>query len=103
MRFSNTPLPSYPGFESSLKHRDVNSTISPCGICRQVLREFCLLDMKIWMVSGDYKPAAESATETSTNEDGEKDKVKETTMGELLPYSFGPEDLERPRGLEKRE
>lgn len=25
------------------------------------------------------------------------DRVKKVTLEELLPYSFGPEDLERPR------
>ena len=48
----------------------------PCGICRQVLREFaCNSDMPVIVghsVTGEYV-------------------VK--TLGELLPDSFGPEDL----------
>lgn len=48
----------------------------PCGICRQVLREFaCSLDMPVIVGAHD--------TETFT--------VK--TLGELLPESFGPETL----------
>lgn len=49
---------------------------SPCGGCRQVLREFCPLDMPILLA----------------NEAGEV--VDETTLAELLPRSFGPEDLQ---------
>ena len=43
--------------------------ISPCGACRQVLVEFCKPDMPI----------------TLCNLNGD---TKETTMQELLPYSF---------------
>jgi len=46
----------------------------PCGVCRQVLREFCDDDLPI--VCADAK----------------RDYV-ETTLGALLPNSFGPEDL----------
>jgi len=66
---------------------DVPSAISPCGICRQFLREFCSLSMPILMVPG---PNLEPG--------GKQGQVVETTMGEILPLSFGPEDLEkRPR------
>ncbi|QRV88518.1 deoxycytidylate deaminase (dCMP deaminase) [Ceratobasidium sp. AG-Ba] len=64
---------------------DVKSAISPCGICRQFIREFCSLSTPILMVSADYTP------ETA------KDTVKSVTLGDILPYSFGPEDLDRPR------
>ncbi|KAH9925463.1 cytidine deaminase-like protein [Amylocystis lapponica] len=72
---------------------DVAKPISPCGLCRQVLREFCALDMAVLLVPADYyqKQLAEE------NKDG---GVLEITMGELLPHSFGPEDLELPRGLQ---
>ncbi|MEY8336581.1 cytidine deaminase [Lachnospiraceae bacterium 62-35] len=49
---------------------------TPCGMCRQVMREFC--------ESGDFKILL-------VKEDG---PVKEYTIGELLPLSFGPESLE---------
>ncbi|KAG9091116.1 hypothetical protein FRC07_011930 [Ceratobasidium sp. 392] len=64
---------------------DVKSPISPCGICRQFIREFCPLSTPILMVSANYTP--ETASET----------VLSVTLSEILPYSFGPEDLEKPR------
>ncbi|EDR07355.1 uncharacterized protein LACBIDRAFT_327787 [Laccaria bicolor S238N-H82] len=71
--------------------RNVGSAISPCGICRQVIREFCSLDMPILLVPGDYpQPPAPGS---GYSEGG----VKETTLGILLPDSFGPEHLELPR------
>ncbi|EIM80265.1 cytidine deaminase [Stereum hirsutum FP-91666 SS1] len=63
---------------------DVAQAISPCGICRQVIREFCALRMPVLLVPSDYgfNAAAE---------------LKETTVEALLPDSFGPEHLELPR------
>ena len=47
---------------------------APCGVCRQVLAEFCTCDMKIVM--------------------GTPEKITVSTLGELLPYSFGKANLE---------
>ncbi|KAJ7175754.1 cytidine deaminase-like protein [Mycena filopes] len=70
---------------------DVPATISPCGMCRQVIREFCAQDMPILLVPGDYpKPSGQAEGITAGG-------VKETSIGELLPDSFGPEHLELPR------
>lgn len=46
----------------------------PCGVCRQVLVEFCKPDMEIIVANkyGEYRVFS---------------------LGELLPYSFGPQDL----------
>ena len=40
----------------------------PCGICRQVLSEFCREDLKIFV--------------------GKTGEVREMTLGELLPHAF---------------
>ena len=47
---------------------------SPCGGCRQRLREFASLDVLIHMCNS-------------------KGHMKTSTLAELLPYSFGPENL----------
>ena len=46
---------------------------APCGVCRQVLAEFC---------DGDFKVVL-----------GTPDKITVTTLSGLLPYSFGRKDL----------
>ncbi|WP_368250515.1 cytidine deaminase [Enterococcus sp. 2201sp1_2201st1_B8_2201SCRN_220225] len=48
--------------------------ISPCGACRQVMAEFCSPEMPVTLV-------------------GDEGVMKETTVGELLPYSFTDKDL----------
>ncbi|TFK21856.1 cytidine deaminase [Coprinopsis marcescibilis] len=74
---------------------NVPSSISPCGMCRQVLREFCANDMPILLIPGDYpRPLKETEKpENGYTEGG----VRETNLAELLPDSFGPEQLELPR------
>lgn len=47
----------------------------PCGVCRQVIREFGK-DAKIIIAKSE-------------------DEYKEYTLEDLLPYSFGPEDLKK--------
>ena len=69
---------------------DVASAISPCGICRQVIREFCAQSMPILLIPGDY--------EKRLAEGDVNGGVKETSIAELLPDSFGPEHLDLPRG-----
>lgn len=48
----------------------------PCGVCRQVLAEFCSPDMPVILAR--------------SNED-----LKIMTLGDLLPHSFTPEDLKQ--------
>ena len=55
------------------KGREPDSFCSPCGVCRQVMREFCKPDFEIVMTDG-------------------KD-IKVMTLEELLPMAFGPDDL----------
>ena len=52
---------------------DVSSYCSPCGVCRQVMAEFCSPDLEVILF------------------DGSSPRV--LTLGELLPLSFGPADL----------
>ena len=55
---------------------EVRDYCAPCGICRQIMREFCNpAEMKVIF--------AKSTTD-----------YKEMTLEELLPESFGPEALE---------
>lgn len=54
---------------------DTAGPITPCGACRQVINEFCDKDMPVIL----------------TNLQGD---ILETTVDELLPWSFGPKDLE---------
>jgi len=58
---------------------DLDEACSPCGMCRQFIREFCDNDVPIFMFknNGGYE-------------------VK--TIGELLPMSFGPDALARHEG-----
>ncbi|KAI8072542.1 cytidine deaminase [Gongronella butleri] len=51
---------------------DQEDFVSPCGICRQFISEFGPASLPVYLV----------------NKDG---KVKETTLGELLPMSFALE------------
>ncbi|MGA8941648.1 MAG: cytidine deaminase [Thermoactinomyces sp.] len=53
---------------------DTEKPVSPCGACRQVLAEFCSPDMPVYLsnLKGD---------------------VLETTVSQLLPYSFSDKDL----------
>ncbi len=51
-----------------------NLLCSPCGCCRQRIREFASLDIKIHMCN-------------------DKGHMKTSTLEELLPDSFGPENL----------
>lgn len=56
--------------------KDKVASVTPCGVCRQVLSEFCGADFKVLLVQ---------------DEDG---SYNETTLGALLPYAFGTNDLQ---------
>ncbi|MDO5374674.1 cytidine deaminase [Staphylococcus rostri] len=61
-------------FESITVTVDSDEVSSPCGTCRQVLKELCDDDMPVYM----------------TNHKGE---MKERTVAELLPLGFSGKDL----------
>ena len=68
---------------------NVDPPASPCGMCRQFIREFCGSEMRIWMYGGKW-----DSGERDEHDSGGK-VVVVRTIGELLPLSFGREDLER--------
>ena len=51
-----------------------NSLTYPCGVCRQVMREFCTDDCEIIIIRNEQE-------------------YKIIKFSEILPYSFGPKDL----------
>ena len=52
---------------------EIEGSFPPCGVCRQVLREFCNPEeVKVYLI-------------------GEKGTYKALTLAELLPYGFGPD------------
>ena len=55
------------------KEGEITDFCPPCGICRQVLSEFCGEDFKILLYDGKT--------------------VKSYRLNELLPYNFGSEEL----------
>lgn len=61
---------------------DMSEYCSPCGMCRQFLREFLELETPVFMFSKEGKFIVR-------------------TMGELLPLSFGP-DVLPPREVLKK-
>ena len=73
---------------------NVDPPASPCGMCRQFIREFCDAGMKIWMYGGRWDRGERDA-DGATGEEGNRKVVAIKTIGELLPMSFGREDLER--------
>lgn len=52
----------------------INGVFAPCGVCRQVLREFCDDNFKILLGESE-------------------DSFKEVTLKDLLPLSFSPENI----------
>ncbi|KAJ3148816.1 hypothetical protein HK101_002115 [Irineochytrium annulatum] len=56
---------------------DVDAFISPCGMCRQFMVEFGR-ELKVYLFKSD-------------------NTFKLWRLGDLIPDSFGPDDLERPR------
>ncbi|EOR00061.1 hypothetical protein E3P92_02139 [Wallemia ichthyophaga] len=67
---------------------DLDEPITPCGICRQFLREFFAPRTPILLVSQSHHA---NANRRDTDYAGEV--VIKTNIEELLPRSFGPEQL----------
>jgi homotetrameric cytidine deaminase len=56
------------------KNGVISGAFPPCGVCRQVLSEFCAPTMPVLIITG-------------------KRTFRRTTLGEILPLSFGPDFL----------
>ena len=56
------------------KKEDPPVRCTPCGVCRQVMAEFCSGDFTVYL--------------------GSPDQIEEYRLNELLPFSFGGEMLE---------
>lgn len=52
------------------KNGEIQSEVPPCGVCRQVLSEFCDKDFPILLVT-------------------DENNFKQYTLGQLLPLTFG--------------
>lgn len=81
---------------------DLEGSCSPCGICRQVIRELCSLEARILMVGCKWsKASATQVLHGTVKDQGGKElnepNVEVVTLEYLLPMSFGPEDLDKPR------
>ncbi|KZT68705.1 cytidine deaminase-like protein [Daedalea quercina L-15889] len=61
---------------------DVPLPISPCGLCRQVLKEFCAPDMPVLMAPADYDARRGAGEEAGG--------TRRATLGELYPLSLFP-------------
>ena len=53
---------------------EITGLFPPCGVCRQVMREFCDLDFKLYMAK-------------------ENGAFETRTLGEMLPMSFSNRDM----------
>ncbi|KAN0066266.1 hypothetical protein ACQY0O_000360 [Thecaphora frezii] len=82
---------------------DLEGRCSPCGFCRQVIREFCSLETRILMVGCNWsretahKPVVTDKVEDLQGKELNEPNVECVTLDYLLPMSFGPEDLVKPR------
>ena len=53
----------------------ITGAFPPCGVCRQVMREFCTDDFEIYLVT--------------------ESDIKTYTLGQLLPASFRPDTIRK--------
>ncbi|KAG0647920.1 Cytidine aminohydrolase [Hyphodiscus hymeniophilus] len=81
--FGKAVTEGHKGFKAVAVATDISPPASPCGMCRQFIREFCDLDMPIIMFDKNGAFAV-------------------ATLKELLPLSFGPEALPPPSSLTAR-
>ncbi|PKY00185.1 cytidine deaminase [Aspergillus campestris IBT 28561] len=73
--FGTAVVAGHQNFKAIAVATDISPPASPCGMCRQYMREFATPSFPIYMYDKDGNYTV-------------------TTMGEILPNSFGPDDLE---------
>ena len=56
------------------KQNDISDLVAPCGVCRQVMAEFCSEDFVLIL--------------------GNPKNIKEFKLNQILPLAFTPKDLE---------
>ncbi|KAJ5684836.1 Cytidine deaminase [Penicillium maclennaniae] len=72
--FGTAVVAGHKDFKALAVATDIKPAASPCGMCRQYIREFTTPSFPVYMYDADGA-------------------YKVMTMSELLPDSFGPEDL----------
>lgn len=75
-------------------------SVSPCGVCRQTLREFTPLPLNapVYMLAATYPYSSDAVPDfikpgSPVPTIANSDVATTMTLGELLPMSFGPEAL----------
>ncbi len=58
------------------KNGHINGTFPPCGVCRQVLTEFCRPELPVLLISSS-------------------ENYETHTLSELLPFSFSPDEVKQ--------
>ncbi len=58
------------------KNGEIAGEFPPCGVCRQVMSEFCSADFEVLVVKGE-------------------NSFTEYKLSEILPYSFNPDHLNK--------
>ena len=61
-------------FVAGGKDSVISGSYPPCGVCRQVMSEFCGADFPIFVITGE-------------------NSAERYTLGQLLPYAFTPDNL----------
>ncbi|KPI44922.1 Cytidine deaminase [Cyphellophora attinorum] len=85
--FAN-PRPSMPVIRALAVSTDIDPPASPCGMCRQFIREFCGDGMRVWMYG-------KKAEEGKGGVEAMGERGVSLTVKELLPMSFGPGDMDK--------
>ncbi|KAL6945205.1 hypothetical protein ACO0QE_002653 [Hanseniaspora vineae] len=67
-------------FKRIEQYNTLESFVTPCGVCRQFIREFVSKDFPVYLLSNE-------------NDKDNSRPHEIMTIDELLPYSFGPGDL----------